>query len=86
MESDIAPHVRRALAAVEEARDLVRQARRVEWRSPTVARYLAALDDVDTRLRRSVHDVEHALGAAVAADDATTRARSGGSCATGFLL
>ena len=70
MTSAIAPHVRTARLHVDEARRLVLAARRVEWRSPTVARYLHALEDLHARLARTVDSIEVAERAASTADAA----------------
>ncbi|WP_273652730.1 hypothetical protein [Cellulomonas fimi] len=78
MVSAIAPHVRTAGTNVDEARSLVAAARRVEWRSPTVARYLRALEDLDARLRTTADAVEVAARAAATADRAASAAPVGG--------
>ncbi|MFC4615868.1 hypothetical protein ACFO3K_14170 [Cellulomonas algicola] len=78
MASAIAPHVRTARLHVDEARRLVLAARRVEWRSPTVTRYLHALDDLDARLRRTADAIEVAERAAHTADAAATAGPAGG--------
>lgn len=72
MVSAIAPHVRRARHELDSARLLVAAARRVDWRSPAVERYMRALDDLEARLRRSDEAVEVAERAAAAADAAPT--------------
>lgn len=77
MPSAIAPHVRTARLHVDEARRLVVAARRVEWRSPTVARYLHQLDDLDARLRRTTEAIEVAERSAHTADAAAARPAGG---------
>ena len=78
MVSAIAPHVRTARLHVDEARSQVAAARRVEWRSPTVARYLRALEDLDARLRRTADATEVAERAATTADAGATARPAGG--------
>ncbi|AEE44392.1 hypothetical protein [Cellulomonas fimi] len=77
MVSEIARNLGRARDEVVEARHLVAVARRVEWRSPTVARYLGALDALDARLAHAVEQVDVAQTAAAAADEAAHRASVG---------
>ncbi|MDC7123476.1 hypothetical protein OMK64_18245 [Cellulomonas fimi] len=78
MASAIAPHARTARLHVDEARRLVLAARRVEWRSPTVARYLLALEDLDARLRRTADAIEVAERSASTADATATTRPAGG--------